>query len=297
MIFLVACMALPMNIANLTLANGRTMPSLGLGTYLMDPRRQTYSSVKVALQQGYRMIDTAALYENELDVGKAIQDSGIPRKDIFLATKLHPDKEGFDPTLRAVRSQLKRLHTDYVDLYLIHAPNHKIVETWDALLAAQKAGLARSVGVSNFGVKHLEALKKLRRPMPVVNQIEMHPLVYKSRLKLVQFCKDNGILVQAYGSLYSGKKKLMQNGVLTKVAKKHGKTTAQVLLRWAIQRGFQVIPKSTRAARIAENAEVTDFELSEADLSSVESMKGKLDVYWNPLTTPVGLGRTDRGEL
>mmetsp|Transcript_59067 Transcript_59067/g.157999 ORF Transcript_59067/g.157999 Transcript_59067/m.157999 type:complete len:180 (+) Transcript_59067:118-657(+) len=175
------------------------MPMLGLGTYLMDPGRQTYKSVKAALQKGYRMVDTAALYENELDVGKAIQDSGVPRQDIFLATKLHPDKEGYDSTLRAVRSQLKLLHTDYVDLYLIHAPNNKIVETWDALLAAQRAGLARSVGVSNFGVKHLEALKKHRRPMPAVNQVEMHPLVYKSRAKLVQFCKDNGVLVQAYG--------------------------------------------------------------------------------------------------
>mmetsp|Transcript_112278 Transcript_112278/g.349870 ORF Transcript_112278/g.349870 Transcript_112278/m.349870 type:complete len:277 (-) Transcript_112278:9-839(-) len=273
------------------------MPALGLGVYRCEPGRETYNAVKWALEMGYRMIDTAAFYNNEESVGKAIKDSGIPRSELFVTTKLPTHGHGYDDAVRMCNESLGLLGLDYLDLYLIHSPNGgKLVETWDALLEVQREGLVRSVGVSNFGRKHMEALRNHGRPLPAVNQIEMHPLVYEERKPLVDYCVQHKILVQAYGSVFSGQQHQLQSKTVKKVLAGHpGKTAAQVLLRWGHQMGFQVIPKSVRKERLAENAAVFDFELSEAEMAALNGMRGDLGEYWFPMNAPVDLGRTDRG--
>jgi len=243
------------------------------------------------------MVDTAHLYGNEADVGRALRDSGVPRENVWVTTKLWKDDHGFDSTMQACRNSLRKMGFDYLDLYLIHTPaGGKLIETWDALLELQRLGLARSVGVSNFGVKHLEALAAHGRAPPVVNQIEMHPLVYQERKDLLDYCKQRGILVQAYGSLFAGQAKAMQDSRIMEAAAAHSVSTAQVLLRWGHQMGFQLIPKSTKKQRLAENMRMFDFELSTEEMKSISSMRGNLGSYWNPLTSHVNLGRLDLGK-
>lgn len=280
-------------VPQMQLANGACMPALGLGVYRVNPGAETEKSVRQALEIGYRMVDTAALYRNEESVGKALRESGVPRKDVFLTTKLWDDDHGYEKALRAARRSIQKLSVDYVDLYLMHSPNRgKIVETWDALLEIQRLGLARHVGVSNFGVEHLEALERHGRPMPAVNQIEMHPLVYRARLPIVNYCKDHGVLVQAYGSLCSGRQRWLEAPQVQAVASSVGRTPAQVLLRWGHQLGFQLIPKSTHWERLEENYRIFDFELGEAEMASLSRMRGDLHEYWDPTSTKVHVGET-----
>ncbi|CAK8986090.1 Uncharacterized oxidoreductase MSMEG_2408/MSMEI_2347 [Durusdinium trenchii] len=253
--------------------------------------------VKWALEAGYRMIDTAAIYQNEDSVGEAIADSGVPRNDIFLTTKLWDADHGYDAAVKALETSLSKLKVDYLDLYLIHSPNTgKIVKTWDALIHMQKLGKLRSIGVSNFGIPHLEALKKYGRPMPAVNQIEMHPMNYQERVPVLDFCNLNGVQVQAYGSMFFGRPEFLERPEVTSVVRAHGATSSQVLLRWALQMGFQIIPKSVKKHRIEENLKVFDIELTQMEMDSLSSMKGKLDQYWQPLGAPVDVGDTSRGK-
>eukprot|EP00933_Yihiella_yeosuensis_P025739 TRINITY_DN19976_c0_g1_i1.p1 TRINITY_DN19976_c0_g1~~TRINITY_DN19976_c0_g1_i1.p1 ORF type:complete len:317 (-),score=68.70 TRINITY_DN19976_c0_g1_i1:173-1123(-) len=280
-----------------TLRDGKTMPKFGLGVYMSDPGSPTQNAVQWALEAGYRMIDTAKIYENEKSVGKGIVKSGIPRSDIFVATKLWDDDHGYDHAQKAIREQLKDLGMDYVDLYLIHSPNTgKLVETWDALIDMRNKGLARSVGVSNFGLDHLKALKEHGRELPVVNQIEMHPLNWKEREGLMNWCKEHGILVQAYGSMFFGEEEHLATEAVEEVAAAHGKSNAQVLLRWGKQMGFQIIPKSVNKARIIENSQIFDFELSSEEMDKLSALAGsaELDAYWQPLDEPVDLGDLSR---
>lgn len=283
--------------ATVQLNDGIWMPTFGLGVYRSNPGKETYDAVKDALQLGYRLVDSAALYRNEQSVGKAVHESGIPREDIWVTTKLWDSDHGYDKTIQACTESLRKLSMDYVDLYLIHSPNTgKIVETWDAMLELKRRGLARSVGVSNFDVAHIKALCSAGRPLPAVNQIEMHPLIYREREHLVSYCKENGILVQAYGSIFSGQMdKLRQPAVAGPAAARPGKTEAQVLLRWALQMGFAIIPKSVNRPRIQGNMDVFDFELTQAEMDALSAMRGQLGAYWNPLRARVDLGRTDRG--
>jgi len=279
------------------LLDGRRMPALGLGVYRSRPGKETYDAVRWALELGYRLVDTAAYYENEESVGRAIRDSGVPREELWVTTKLPGHGHGYEDAMNLCRTSLDLLGLDYLDLYLIHSPNGgRLVETWDALVELQRQGLVRSIGVSNFGVKHLEALRSRKRPLPTVNQIEMHPLVYEERKSLVEYCKQHGILVEAYGSVFSGHQDKLNDPAVARVLAGHpGKTGAQVLLRWGLQMGFQLIPKSVRQARQRENMDIFDFELSAAEMQSLGRMKGSLMEYWNPLDAPLDLGRVDLG--
>jgi len=277
------------------LNDGNAMPVIGFGTYRIDAGSTTYESVKTALELGYRMIDTAEVYGNQADVGRAVRDSGIPRSQVFVTSKLWDSSHGYEQACKTGRRSTQELGLDYIDLYLIHSPGQmskaggKIVETWDALLQLQKEGLVKSVGVSNFGVPHLQALEENGRPVPAVNQFELHPFVYTERADVVEYCKKKDILVQCYGSVLSGHANWLQKA--SGVASFYNKTAAQVLLRWALDQGFQVIPKSTHRERIAENFAVFDFALSQEHSSSLTSCGGgRLPDYWNPLTLAVDTG-------
>jgi len=275
----------------------------------MRPGNQTYEAVLAALKLGYRMIDTAALYHNEADVGRAVRDSGIPRSEIFVETKVWDDDHGYKNALAAGKRSNELLGLDYIDLLLIHSPLGfaftpfgKIVETYDALLELQKQGIVKSVGVSNFGVKHLKALEDYCRPMPVVNQFEVHPMMWEHRLPVVEYCKEHEILVQAYSSVVSGHENLLS--LAQGIAQAHNKTEAQVMLRWGLEHGFQVIPKSTHEQWLEEDMEVFDFALTKGEYEALDSLKappkqlvvqkdGSLTEYWDPLDTPVDIGQAE----
>lgn len=282
---------------SITLMDGRKIPTMGLGVYMSPPGRETEDAVRWALESGYRMVDTAMIYRNEESVGKAIAESGVPRSEVFLTTKLWDDAHGYKEAQRALRESLDRLKTDYLDLYLIHSPTTgKLIETWDALVEMQRAGLIRSVGVANFNVQHLEALVQHGRPLPVVNQVEMHPLNWKEREPLLEWCRLHGVLVQAYGSLFFGKQERLAEDAVQRVAAAKGRTAAQVLLRWGHQMGFQLIPKSVKKERIIENSQIFDFQLDDEEMGLLSSMRGELGAYWQPLGAAVDLGDTTHGE-
>jgi len=277
------------------LLDGRSMPSFGLGVYMVKPGDETYNSVKWALELGYRMVDTAQVYGNEADVGRAIRDSGIPREELFVQSKLAPGGHGYDLAKKSVRESVEKMGIGYLDSMLIHTPGGgKLVETWDAFLELKEEGLLRSIGVSNFDIRHILALVEHRRPLPVVNQIEMHPLILSERSELVDYCEKQGIVIQAYGSIFFGQQDKLSDPLLIAVVAKHpGKTAAQVLLRWAVQKGFHIIPKSVKRHRIEENKAVFDFALSEGDMATLDEMKGELNAYWNPVNdAPVDIGET-----
>jgi len=281
----------------LKLLDGRLMPRIGLGVYRSKPGPETYNAVKWALEIGYRFVDTAALYRNEKSVGEAIRDSGLSREDVWITTKLWDSDHGYEATLKACENSLHQLGMSYIDLYLIHSPNTgKLVETWDALIELQRRGVVRSIGVSNFGVQHLEALRSSGRQLPVVNQIEMHPMVYQERKPVLELCAAHGIKVTAYGSIFSGQQEQLGRKEVAQVLAAHpSKTPAQILLRWGLQMDFQVIPKSVRRERLEENMNLMDFELTPGEMESLSAMRGALHEYWNPLKSKVDLGRTDRG--
>jgi len=273
------------------------MPVIGFGVFRIKPGQETFEAVRTALKTGYRMIDTAVLYRNEADVGRAVRDSGIPRSEIFVTSKLWDVQHGYHQALRAGRNSNQDLGLGYIDLYLIHSPGQyspkggKIVETYDALLQLQKEGIIRSVGVSNFGTQHLKALEEHGRPLPAVNQFELHPGVFHARSSLVEYCKAKNILVEPCGSVLSGHEDLLQKA--SSIAKSHGKTNAQVMLRWALDQGFQVIPKSVHEDRIVQNLDVFDFTLTPVEIDSLNSgarENGRLKTeYWDPLGMAVDL--------
>ncbi|CAE7243580.1 unnamed protein product [Symbiodinium sp. KB8] len=272
----------------LKLLDGRLMPR-------SKPGPETYNAVKWALEMGYRLVDTAALYRNEKSVGEAIRDSGLSREDVWITTKLWDSDHGYEATLKACQNSLHQLGLSYIDLYLIHSPNTgKLVETWDAMIELQRRGVVRSIGVSNFGVPHLEALRSSGRQLPVVNQIEMHPMVYQERKPVLEFCAAHGIKITAYGSMFSGQQEQLGRKEVAQVLAAHpSKTPAQILLRWGLQMDFQVIPKSVRRERLEENMNLMDFELTPGEMESLSAMRGALHEYWNPLKSKVDLGRTD----
>lgn len=244
------------------------MPWLGLGVFQVDDGEEVIRSVGYALEAGYRSIDTAAGYRNEAGVGAAIKQSGIPREDLFITTKLANSDQGYESTLRAFEDSRRKLDLDYIDLYLIHWPGKdKFQETWRAFEKLQKDGYIRAIGVSNFKIHHLETLKQGSDTIPAVNQVEFHPLL--NQQELLQYCKREGIQLEAWTPIMKGKLDLPQ---LTELAGKHGKTPAQIVLRWDLQHGIVTIPKSVHQARIVENAGLFDFELSDADMKLIDGM-------------------------
>jgi len=252
----------------ITLNDGHKMPLFGLGVYnaVGDDARQ---AVKFALQNGYRMIDTAALYGNEAEVGQAIKESGIQREDIFVVSKLWSKHHGYDECLQAFDASLKKLDIGYVDLYLIHTPTPgKNIDSYKALLKLKEEGVLRSVGVSNFGIHHLKEMEKVRLPTPAVNQIELNSFW---RLDdIVNYCTEKGIAPMGYCPLFRGRKN--DDPVLVEMATRYKKTVPQLLIRWSVQKNYITIPKSTKKERIIENADVFGFVLSEEDMKILDNM-------------------------
>jgi 2,5-diketo-D-gluconate reductase A len=256
---------------SVAMVDGSRIPRLGFGTWQI-PDHQATAAVSEAISAGYRLIDTASLYRNEQGVGRAIASSGVPREELFVTTKLWNDQHGFEQTLRALDESLVRLGMDYVDLYLIHWPvprREAYVESWKALVELREQGLARSIGVSNFNPSHLERIVDETGVVPALNQVELHPLFQQRDLRA--FHAARGIVTQSWSPLAKGK--LLDNDTILRIARKHGKSPAQVILRWHLDSDLITIPKSVTPGRIRENIAIFDFSLDGDDLSQI----GELD--------------------
>ncbi len=254
----------------ITFNDGNSIPQVGLGVW-QTPENVAPLAVGTALKAGYRHVDTAAIYANEDGVGEGMRQSGVARKDIFLTTKLWNEDQGFDSTLRAFDESLKRLGTDYVDLYLIHWPSphrNRYIDTWKAFVRLKEEGRARSIGVSNFVEAHLDRIIAETGVTPVLNQIELHPTFQQTELRAVHH--KLGIKTESWSPLGQGK--LLDNAVIGKVAAKHGRTPAQVIIRWHIDNGLIVIPKSITPSRIEDNLKVFDFKLDADDLAEIAKL-------------------------
>lgn len=251
-----------------TLNNGVKMPQLGLGVYKVEEGSEVVNAVKWALETGYRHIDTAALYQNEEGVGQEIRESGIPREDIFVTTKVWNSDQGYESTLQAFETSRRKLGLDYVDLYLVHWPvKGKYKDTYRALEKLYNEGLTRAIGVSNFQTHHIDDLLTEASTVPAVNQVELHPLLSQEPLRA--YCNEKNIHVTAWSPLMHGNLDIPE---LIELGKKHGKTPAQIIIRWDLQKGIITIPKSIRAERIRENANVFDFELSTEDIAIIDGL-------------------------
>jgi 2,5-diketo-D-gluconate reductase A len=275
------------NIPTVTLSGGVEIPQLGFGVFLVPPG-ETEASVSTALETGYRHVDTARIYENEGEVGTAIARSGIARDDLFIATKLWNSDQGRDAALKAFDASLERLGLDHVDLYLIHWPApgaDRYVDSWRALQEIHASGRARAVGVSNFGVPHLQRLLDETGVTPAINQIELHPNLPQAELRA--FHAEHGIATEAWSPLARGG--LLEDPVVAKLAAKHGRTPAQVILRWHLQLGNVVIPKSVTPSRIAENFDVLGFELDADDLAVIDALDNGGRIGPDPDTMNIGV--------
>lgn len=250
------------------LNNDVKIPSIGFGTYKSGNDDETAKIVKYALEVGYRQIDTASFYGNEVGVGRGIKESSVKREDIFLVTKLWNSDHGYENTIKAFNRSLENLQVEYIDLYLIHWPNKLNLETWRAFEDLYNVGKVRAIGVCNFKIGHLEELKKEAKIMPMVNQIEIHPL--SSKENMLKYCNENNIQLVAWSPIMRGK--LSSNELINDLAKKYKKTIVEIVLRWHIQRGVVPIPKSSNEERIKENFNIFDFNLSEDDMEAINSL-------------------------
>ena len=266
------------NIPIKKLHNGTTIPQLGLGVYKV-PSEEVYQTVRSALDLGYRHIDTASFYGNEAGVGKAIKDSGIPREELFITTKVWNDDHGYEKTLQAFEKSVEQLNIDVVDLYLIHWPIQGMYkDTWKALEKLYRDGRVKAIGVSNFLDHHLKDLLTTAEITPAVDQIELHPkLMQKST---VDFCRENDIAVESWSPL--GRARYLDDPTLSVLADKYQKSVAQIVIRWHVQHGFIVIPKSTKMERQKENMSVFDFELSQTDMNLIDAMDEGLRIGSHP---------------
>ncbi|MBI5553269.1 MAG: aldo/keto reductase [Candidatus Diapherotrites archaeon] len=257
--------------------SGQRMPWLGLGVW--QSGSQTQEAATTALQAGYRHIDTAKIYGNEKEVGMAVRNSSVDRKEIFVTTKLWNDDHGFESAQKAFHKSLKELGLEYLDLYLIHWPvSGKRKESWKALEKLHREGLIRSIGVSNYTITHLEEMKSYYEIPPAVNQVEFNPFLYQKELH--EYCQKNKIQLEAYCPLSRAKR--LSDPRLTTLATQYRRTPAQLLLRWALEHEVIVIPKSVHAERIKENSRIFDFRISAADMKEMDSWNENFRVSWNP---------------
>jgi diketogulonate reductase-like aldo/keto reductase len=247
------------------LADGNEIPLLGLGVWQVPEGRECEDSVRWALESGYRHVDTAQAYGNEQSVGRAVRDSGLPREDVFITTKFYPGRR--DPEAEAQRS-LERLGVDFVDLYIIHWPRGGPTWAWDGMQRARERGYARSIGVSNFSSSDIDAVLQVADVPPVINQVQFSP--FEFRRALLEHCERDGVALEAYSPLGTGRH--LGHREVTHIAERLGRTPAQVLIRWSLQRGIVVLPKSIHRERIHENARVFDFELSAEDMATLDGL-------------------------
>jgi diketogulonate reductase-like aldo/keto reductase len=266
----------------LPLNHGTPIPVLGLGVWQAGAGDATRAAVRAALDAGYRLIDTARMYGNEVEVGEAIRASGVPREEIFVTTKLSTRDQGYEPALAAAAASLKRLDLGYIDLYLIHWPSaeppSRRLDTWRALEKLQQEGTCRSVGVSNYTVRHLEELHSDFELLPAVNQVEFHPFLYQR--ELLEYCHRRKIQLEAYAPLVHGRR--LDDPRLLEIAARHHRSVAQVLLRWGLEHGVVEIPKSSRPERIVENSKVFDFSLSAAEMAALNALNDGFRTTFDP---------------
>ena len=253
-----------------TLSNGVELPMIGYGTFQIKDAAQCEACVAAALEAGYRLFDTAASYENEAAVGAALRGSGLPREEWFVTTKLWVQDAGYDETLKAFEQSLERLGLDCIDLYLIHQPFGDCYGAWRAMERLYREGAVRAIGVSNFPPERLVDLCMNQEIKPMVNQIEIHPFFQQNTALRVM--EDYGVVPQAWGPFSEAQKDIFNHKTLTKIAGRHGKTTAQVILRWHLQRNIPTIPKTIHPERMAENLDIFGFELSEKEMASIHAM-------------------------
>ena len=260
------------NVPKITLNNGIEIPQLGLGTWQSKEGEEVENAVQCALENGYRLIDTAKIYGNEEGVGRAVKNSGVAREDVFVTTKLWNDSHAYDDALRAFDDSLKKLDCGYVDLYLIHWPlpmEGKYPEAWRALEKLYADGKTRAIGVSNFTPQHLEELKKTSDLIPAVNQIELHPRLQQRETR--DYCEAHGIAIESWSPLMHGGE-AFEIPAIARAAQAHDKTPAQIILRWHIQSGFITIPKSVNPQRLRENIAVFDFSLSGDEMNAIVAL-------------------------
>ena len=253
-----------------TLSNGVELPMIGYGTFQIRDAAQCEQCVTNALEAGYRLFDTAAFYENEAAVGAALRSSGIPREGLFITTKLWVQDAGYDGTLKAFDSSLKQLGLDYIDLYLIHQPFGDYYGAWRAMERLYREGAVRAIGVSNFTPERLVDLCMNQEISPMVNQIEIHPFFQQNTALRVM--EDYGVVPQAWGPFSEAQKDIFHHRTLAKIADKQGRTTARVILRWHLQRGIPTIPKTVQTARMTENLDIFDFELTAQEMERIAGM-------------------------
>lgn len=267
--------------SRIELNNGTSIPRLGLGAYQIPAGSIAEHAVGYALEIGYRHIDTARMYGNEDSVGVAIRDSGLPREEVYVTTKLWNSDHGYDRTFEAFHDSLEALGLDYIDLYLIHWPVEDLrKDSWRALESICEEGLCRAIGVSNYMTWHLEELIETCKVVPAVNQVEFSPFLYMK--ELYDFCINEGIQLEAYSPLTKGKR--LKDGQLMAIAEIYERTPAQILIRWALQHELVVIPKSSRPEHILENSDVFDFSISEEHMEGLDSLNENLRTSWDPTT-------------
>ncbi len=259
------------------------IPQLGLGLWKIKNTDEFNSALTAALEAGYRHFDTAQIYGNEELLGKAWKASGLPRHELFLTTKISVQNFGSMRTLKSFEKSLQNLQTEYVDLLLLHFPVSFLRKnSWKALVEIQKSDRARHIGVSNYTIRHLEEIKQQGLPKPYINQVELH--VFLQQPELVNYCNDNGILLEAYSPLAHGKE--MDNPVIERIAKHHQVSYALVMLRWCIEQGFIILPKSVKPDRIRQNKQVLDFELTDEDHRGLKQLDKNMRTCWNPTFVP-----------
>ncbi|MDN3694557.1 aldo/keto reductase [Chryseobacterium tructae] len=263
-----------------TLNNGVDIPALGFGVWQMEDLKECENAVIKAIQTGYRMIDTAAIYQNETAVGTAVKNSGVDRDELFITSKVWVQDHGYEKAKSAFQRTLNRLQMDYLDMYLIHWPYGDFLGTWKALEELYQEGKIKAIGVCNFTIEKLEELKANSTILPVINQIELHPVFQQKELQV--YDRENNIVTQPWSPLGNGNADLLNNTDLKAIAEKYGKTVAQVILRWHLQEGFVVIPKSVTPSRIEENFNVFNFELTADEINIVRSLDTGKRLFFDP---------------